>query len=42
MCLREQMDRLFRAKISFDICQEINGEKGQTWLDMQMAPKGEI
>lgn len=43
--LREQMKRLFRAKISFDMHQEINNEKGkkeQAWLDMQVAPKGEL
>lgn len=40
--LREQMNRLFRAKISFDIRQEANGEKGQAWMDMQVAPKGEL
>ena len=40
--LREQMTRLFRAKISFDINQEANGEKGQAWMDMQVAPKGEL
>jgi hypothetical protein len=39
--LREQMKRLFRAKISFDMHQE-KGEKGQAWLDMQVAPKGEF
>jgi hypothetical protein len=40
--LREQMNRLFRAKISFDINQEANGETGQAWMDMQVAPKGEL
>jgi hypothetical protein len=34
--LREQMERLFRARISFDQMQE--GRK--SWLDMQVAPKG--
>ena len=36
--LREQMNRLFRAKISFDYAEE--GHK--KWLDMQVAPKGEM
>lgn len=40
--LREQMNRLFRAKISFDVRQEANGESGAAWLDMQVAPKGEL
>jgi hypothetical protein len=35
--LREQMERLFRAKISFDG----HGENRQPWLDMQVADKGE-
>lgn len=40
--LREHMKRLFRAKISFDINQEAGGDKGQGWMDMQVAPKGEL
>lgn len=41
--LREQMNRLFRAKISFDVAQEAsNGGHGNAWLDMQVAPKGEL
>lgn len=34
--LRDQMQRLFRATISFE---QIQGNK-QSWLDMQIAPKG--
>lgn len=34
--LRDQMERLFRARISFDQVKE--GHKA--WLDMQVAPKG--
>lgn len=34
--LRDQMERLFRATISF----ERSDEGGQSWLDMQIAPKG--
>ncbi len=40
--LREHMKRLFRAKISFEVHHETGGDKGQTWLDMQVAPKGEL
>lgn len=40
--LREQMKRLFRSKISFDIRQASDGEHAQTWVDMQVAPKGEF
>jgi hypothetical protein len=40
--LREQMTRLFRAKISFDSTQTVNGRQGKAWLDMQIAPKGEF
>jgi hypothetical protein len=35
--LRDQMERLFRARISFDS----NGER-KMWLDMQVAPEGEF
>ena len=34
--LRDQMDKLFRATISFD---QIDGNR-KSWLDMQVAPKG--
>ena len=40
--LREQMNRLFRAKISFDLIQKDGDDKGHSWLDMQVAPKGEL
>ena len=36
--LRDQMERLFRAQISFD---ETSAD-GQRWLDMQIAPSGEF
>jgi Plasmid encoded RepA protein len=36
--LRDQMERLFRARISFD--NNSGGRK--SWLDMQVAPKGEF
>jgi hypothetical protein len=40
--LHEQMNRLFRAKISFDVGPEASsGDQGAAWLDMQVAPRGE-
>lgn len=36
--LRDQMSRLFRATISF----EIEEGQGNQWVDMQVAPKGEL
>jgi hypothetical protein len=36
--LRDQMQRLFRSRISF----EATTGSRQTWLDMQVAPKGEF
>jgi hypothetical protein len=36
--LRDQMERLFRATISF----EILNDNSQRWLDMQIAPEGEL
>lgn len=36
--LRDQMERLFRATISFDY----NEGAHDAWLDMQVAPKGEL
>jgi len=40
--LKDQMKRLFRARISFDQGLAENGREGQRWLDMQVAPKGEL
>lgn len=41
--LREQMERLFRARISFQRKHDEGaGRKGKSWLDMQVAPKGEL
>jgi hypothetical protein len=40
--LREQMNRLFRSKISFDVRQVSDDKKGQAWVDMQIATKGEF
>jgi hypothetical protein len=40
--LRQQMVRLFRAIISFEVRVEDPHRHGQSWLDMQVAPKGEL
>jgi hypothetical protein len=42
--LREQMERLFRAKFSFswDKTDPKTGAEGYAWLDMQVAPAGEL
>ncbi len=38
--LREQMERLFRAIISFDYSMKGDGRSGHAWMDMQVAPDG--
>jgi hypothetical protein len=38
--LRDQMQRLFQAIISFDQTREEAGRKGVAWLNMSVAPKG--
>ncbi|WP_052888125.1 replication protein RepA [Thermogemmatispora carboxidivorans] len=38
--LRDQMERLFKAKISFHQTREEKERKGGAWLDMQVAPEG--
>jgi Plasmid encoded RepA protein len=38
--LRDQMQRLFKATISFEQTREENGRKGNAWLDMKVAPEG--
>jgi len=40
--LREQMERLFRATISLELDQSNQFIAGRSWLDMQIAPKGEL
>jgi hypothetical protein len=40
--LREQMRRLFAASISFQQVVTAGGASGQRWLDMKVAPKGEL
>ena len=38
--LRDQMERLFRATISFDQTQTGEGRQGEGWIDMKVAPEG--
>lgn len=38
--LRDQMQRLFKATISFHQKREEGGRKGEAWLDMKVAPEG--
>jgi hypothetical protein len=38
--LRDQMQRLFQAKISFHQSREEKGRKGEAWMNMEVAPKG--
>ncbi len=40
--LQSQMERLFRATISFEVTNEKSGTMGKRWLDMQVAPEGEL
>ncbi|SRR6266487_398360 len=38
--LRDQMQRLFQAKISFHQIRDDEKKKGRAWLNMDVAPKG--
>lgn len=38
--LREQMERLFNAKISFQQSHDQKGKKGYAWMNMDVAPQG--
>ena len=40
--LRDQMERLFQATISFESTQDVGNNRGKRWLNMQIAPKGEL
>lgn len=40
--LKDQMHRLFRAKISFEYDLTRNNSNGTGWLDMQVAPRAEL
>ena len=40
--LKNQMERLFRSTISFEVRTEDPHRHGHSWLDMQIAPKGQF
>jgi hypothetical protein len=40
--MKDQMQRLFRARISFDSSVEVAGGEMDRWLDMPVAPKGQL
>jgi hypothetical protein len=40
--LRDQMSRLFRSTISFEINQQTRNMRRHAWMDMQVAPEGEL
>ena len=40
--LRDQAERLFRAKLSFDEEADDREVEGQSWVDMAVAPKGQM
>lgn len=40
--LRDQMERLFRSTFSFESTQDVGSNRGKRWLDMQIAPDGEL
>lgn len=40
--LRHQMERLFRATISFEVSRKERELSAKKWIDMQIAPEGEL
>lgn len=40
--LKSQMDRLFRSIISLEITSDKGSVSGKRWVDMQVAPEGEL
>jgi len=40
--LKNQMERLFRATISLEVNTKDSSANGKRWLDMQVAPEGEL
>jgi hypothetical protein len=40
--LREQMERLFQAKMSFHKHEQAENRAGHAWLNMDVAPEGEL
>jgi len=40
--LREQLERLFRSRFSLERLKTDEEQSGKRWLDMQVAPQGEL
>jgi len=40
--LRDQMERLFRSRFSLERLEEDGSRIGKSWLDMQVAPQGDL
>ena len=40
--LREQMQRLFQARIGFHLNTETQGRQSHAWINMEVAPEGEL
>ena len=40
--LRDQMERLFRSRFSLERYEEDDARAGKSWLDMQVAPQGDL
>lgn len=40
--LQNQMEKLLRANISLDVFKKEGKEEGKRWVDMQVAPEGEL
>lgn len=40
--LRDQMERLFRSRFSLERLEEDGTRIGKSWIDMQIAPQGEL
>jgi hypothetical protein len=40
--VRQQMERLFNAVISFEYSQRNGGRRGRAWLNMDVAPNGDL
>jgi len=40
--LRDQMERLFRSRFSLERAAPDDGQTNKSWIDMQVAPKGQL
>jgi len=40
--LRDQMERLFRSRFSLECYEAQDGQAGNGWIDMQVAPRGQM